>query len=72
MYNRCDATRICHSYIVPQTRRRVCCIYLEALAYVHATNLKKKLPDLSGSGRVDMITRPVVAARAAVATGALG
>ena len=36
-----DATRICHSYFVPQTRRRV--IYLEALAYVHATNLKQKL-----------------------------
>ena len=30
------------------------------------------VPDLSGSGRVDMLTRPVAAARAAVATGALG
>ena len=29
-------------------------------------------PDLSGSGRVDMPTRPVAAARAAVATGASG
>ena len=29
-------------------------------------------PDLSGSGRVDMLTRPVAAARAAVATGASG
>ena len=28
------------------------------------------VPDLSGSGRVDMLTRPVAAARAAVATGA--
>ena len=27
-------------------------------------------PDLSGSGRVDMLTGPVAAARAAVATGA--
>ena len=26
------------------------------------------VPDLSGSGRVDMLTRPVAAARAAVAT----
>ena len=29
-------------------------------------------PDLSGSGRVDRFTRPVAAARAAVATGAYG
>ena len=29
-------------------------------------------PDLSGSGRVNMLTRPVAAARAAVATGASG
>ena len=29
-------------------------------------------PDLSGSGRVDMPTRPVAAASAAVATGASG
>ena len=29
-------------------------------------------PYLSGSGRVDMLTRPVEAARAAVATGASG
>ena len=29
-------------------------------------------PILSGSGRVDMLTRPVAAARAAVATGASG
>ena len=28
--------------------------------------------DLSGSGRVDMITRPVATARAAVDTGVLG
>ena len=27
------------------------------------------VPDLSGSGRVDMLTSPVAAARAAVATG---
>ena len=30
------------------------------------------VPDLSGSGRVDMLTSPVAAARAAVATGAWG
>ena len=30
------------------------------------------VPDLSGSGRLDMPTRPVAAARAAVATGASG
>ena len=29
-------------------------------------------PDLSGSGRVDMLTRPAAAARDAVATGASG
>ena len=29
-------------------------------------------PDLSGSDRVDLLTRPVAAARAAVATGASG
>ena len=28
------------------------------------------MPDLSGSGRVDMLTSPVASARAAVATGA--
>ena len=37
-----DATRICYSYLVPQTRRRVF-TNLQALACVHATNLKQKL-----------------------------
>ena len=30
------------------------------------------MPDPSGSGRVDMLTSPVAAAQAAVATGASG
>ena len=45
----------------------------------HTTRRRKRLrvaistgPDLSGSGRVDMFTLSVAAARAAVATGAWG
>ena len=36
------------------------------------TNAISTVPDLSASGRVDMLTRQVAAVRGAVATGALG
>ena len=55
------------------------CELVEHTSYIYATRRRGRLrvaistaPDLSGSGRVDMLTCPVAAARAAVATGASG
>ena len=64
----------------PTERLRFTCGQLQLLkSNSHTTRRRGRLreaistaPDLSGSGRVDMLTRPVAAARAAVATGASG